>query len=558
MIDLHDDMAPFDGPTEAEEAARLDRERWIDSEVEKILVREEARRRARKKARPDIAPPPVVPLDEFLAVPDQPQQYRIEGLWPTGGRVMLAAQFKAGKTTLVANLVRALVDGERFLDRFPVDRPTGRVVILDDELDERMIRAWLRDQGIRSADRVAVVPLRGRVSSFDILDPDVRTQWAKALRDADAEIVILDCLAPIVDALGLSEDKEVGRLLVAFDELLGEASVQEAVVVHHMGHSGERTRGASRLRDWPDVEWRLVREKGEDGETDPAAPRFLSAYGRDVDVKESALQFDPATRRLRMGTSSRKDAKYDRALTDITEWLAANPGSSKRQIEAGLLHASEHTRPTLREALKRGVRDGWITAVPGGRGAVLHWAREVPVEEPPVEPTAPPVPDMGVMSAPSHSAESEWSTDTKPSDLHGSSAPSAPREIGLKSDGTNPVRQTERRTQTPQNPRSEGSEDSVRRVRHDRAAQSGTSAPVRPYFVGGAHWRTAPDPNPTTPPGGHPTRTPGGEVIDPDTGEILQPAPSNLVDCAHPGCRNRIDPTAYPDRKCSAHRKRTA
>jgi hypothetical protein len=74
-----------------------------------------------------------------------------------------------------------------------------------------------------------------------------------------------------------------------------------------MGHSGERARGASRLRDWPDVEWRLVREKTENGDVDPAAPRYFSAYGRDVDVPESRLVFDPATRHLTLEGGSRAD-----------------------------------------------------------------------------------------------------------------------------------------------------------------------------------------------------------------------------------------------------------
>jgi hypothetical protein len=72
---------------------------------------------------------------------------------------------------------------------------------------------------------------------------------------------------------------------VAIDELLLEAGIDEALVVHHMGHSGERARGDSRLRDWPDVEWRLMRQ-----DDDPASPRFLTAYGRDIDVPERRSQ----------------------------------------------------------------------------------------------------------------------------------------------------------------------------------------------------------------------------------------------------------------------------
>src|SRR5690606_32963660 len=229
-------------------------ERLVAEEIQRIRVREEAMRRLRREREAAAPRPAIVRLDEFLAVPDEPVRYRIHGLLPVGGRVVLAAQFKAGKTTLVGNLVRALADVTPFLGRFDVEPADGRVVVIDDELDESMIRRWLRDQGINRADAAAVVSLRGRLSSFDLLDPDVRAEWAAALRQVGARIVILDCLAPILDSLGLSEDKEAGRFLVAFDELLKEAGITEAILVHHMGHSGERARGASRLRDWPDVE----------------------------------------------------------------------------------------------------------------------------------------------------------------------------------------------------------------------------------------------------------------------------------------------------------------
>lgn len=368
--------APTTEPTDGEELdlAALAFEREVTHELRKIRIREEAARRARK-ARAGTAPrPPITPLNEFLAVPDEPARYRVADLWPAGGRVVLAAQFKAGKTTMVGNLVRSLVDGTPFLGKYDVVPFTGRVVVLDDELDERMIRRWLRDQGIAYEAGAAVVSLRGRLSSFDLLDPQVRSEWAAALRDAGAAIVVLDCLAPILDSLGLSEDKEAGRFLVAFDELLKEAGVSEAIVIHHMGHSGERSRGASRLRDWPDVEWRLVREKSEDGEMDPAAPRYFSAYGRDVDVPESRLTFETTTRHLEIAGGSRKNAAADRIIDEIREFLTLRPGAPGAAIEAAL--GEEHGRNNVRKAVARAVELGAVRRVPGRGNAILHYLND--------------------------------------------------------------------------------------------------------------------------------------------------------------------------------------
>src|SRR5690606_25457399 len=107
--------------------------------------------------------------------------------------------------------------------RFPSVVPDGRVVVIDNELDPRQIKANYRAQGITHTDRVDIVPLRGRLSTFDITDPGVRAEWAARLEGAS--VVIFDCLRPLIDALGLSEDKDAGRVLVAFDALLNDAGV---------------------------------------------------------------------------------------------------------------------------------------------------------------------------------------------------------------------------------------------------------------------------------------------------------------------------------------------
>ncbi|WP_066360298.1 AAA family ATPase [Herbidospora mongoliensis] len=481
-------------PLTAEQAREIAFERAVEQELVKVKIREEAQRRARRQRAGTAARPPIITLDEFLSVPDDPVRYRVEGLWPAGGRVMLAAQFKAGKTTLVGNLVRSLVDSTPFLGRHQVEPFAGKVGILDDELDERMIRAWLREQGIENTSAAAVVSLRGRLSTFDILDPVVRSEWATALREAGITIVVLDCLAPILDALGLSEDKEAGRFLVAFDEMLKEAGVSEAVVVHHMGHSGERSRGASRLRDWPDVEWRLVREKSDDGETNPAAPRYFSAYGRDVEIPESLLAFDPVSRRLEIAGGSRKDEKDDRVLEEILDYLTLTPGASGRQITEAFTE-SPHGRDGVRAALARGVKSKAIRTGLGPRRATLHWAVE-PATQPAT--TA----EAGNFSAPRTESSAREDHDSRdPSDLildvsAGQAQCASAREDQDRSRQTpTPVRGS-----APDSPRTEPAGHSVSApVRGQCADDGAVSAPVRPPLGGGAHWRTD-SPPPATPP----------------------------------------------------------
>ena len=97
-----------------------------------------------------------------------------------------------------------------------------------------------------------------------------------------------------------------------------------------MGHAGERSRGDSRLRDWPDVECRLVRDKSndEDGDTDPAA-RYLAAYGRDVDQPEQLLGYDGTTRRLTIAGGSRKDTKVRHSSPRLSSTSRADPDAHR-------------------------------------------------------------------------------------------------------------------------------------------------------------------------------------------------------------------------------------
>jgi hypothetical protein len=361
----------------------LAREIRIADEVDRQRAQREARRRLDAEERGPVVVPNPLALPALLALPRPPVRYRIDGWLPVGARAMLAAQFKSGKTTLVGNTIRSLVDLDPFLGRDRVSPIAGTVGLLDTEMGASQLAEWLEAQGIVHADRVVVVPLRGRVSALDLLDVRRRAEWAARLQAAGVSFLVLDCLRPVLDALGLDEHKDAGRFLVAFDALLAEAGISEALVVQHMGHTAERARGDSRLRDWPDVEWRLVRQ-----DDDPASPRYLSAYGRDVDMPESRLTFDLVGRRLTIGDGSRKDAVAAAALDDVLGVLDGVPLSG-RAIEAACTEAGVvHGRNVLRAAVALGIRTGAITTERGPRNAVLHRRSTLSA---PVRQSAPPV-----------------------------------------------------------------------------------------------------------------------------------------------------------------------
>ncbi len=356
-------------PTEAAIAAREAWEKLVQHRANEIRRDREARRLVDAEDRPKIEFPPVRSLTDLLSQPLPPTQWRVDQLAQADGHNILSAQFKAGKTTVRDNLIRSLVDSEPFLGKFAVHRPAAGLVLIDNELSDRMVQDWLARQKIRNTDAVAdVITLRGKVSTFNIFDDACRADWAARLRDVGCDYLILDCLRPVLDAFGLSEDKDAGKFLVPFDALLDEAGIRDALIVHHMGHQGERSRGDSRLQDWPDATWRLMREN-----EDPSSERFFTAFGRDVNVSEGRLIFDEATHRLTYAEGSRGDAKTEAALQDVLALLAADKegGLSGRAIETGL-GTYGHTQKAIRAAINLAVVQQLVEVQPGPKRSKLH------------------------------------------------------------------------------------------------------------------------------------------------------------------------------------------
>ena len=324
----------------------------VEREKFTLRVREEARKQLARESQPPRFLPDVHLLEEFLAVDDPPVAYTIRDLMPLGTHGIIAAQYKAGKSTLTANLIRALADQDPFLGQFEVHEARD-VTLIDNELDDRTLRRWLRSQGIKNTGRVRLVSLRGSVSTFDLIDEETRHRWAAHL--SNPGVVILDCLRPVLDAIGLDENREAGRFLTAFDEFLQLAGAEEAMVVHHMGHNSERSRGDSRLQDWPDVTWKLVRKTPDD----PASPRYFTAYGRDVDVPEGRLEYDEATRRLTLTLGNRKQSRHldrvEELVAEVVQHVTANPGQTKNKIEAAFTARAVDVREALQKAVEQGL-----------------------------------------------------------------------------------------------------------------------------------------------------------------------------------------------------------
>ncbi|WP_182141101.1 bifunctional DNA primase/polymerase [Schaalia sp. JY-X169] len=368
IMDLPEQLANgSQGKADAATTPEQEHQAKVLARAEQLRVDREAREHLDGEKTAGLEIPQLIRLDHFLAQPDETTPWRVEHVWPEGGRIVLSAQQKTGKTTTVGNTIRALVDGVPLFGEF-FTRQADRVALLDLELSPLTLRRWLRDQNIENADRLDILALRGVASQFDILNPSVRTAWAKHIGGAD--VLVFDCLRPALDALALDENKDAGRFLEALDELALEAGITNVLLVHHMGHTGERSRGDSRILDWPDASWRLLKDQENENDSAAQGNRFFTAHGRDVDVPKRLLDYDPISRHLTIG-QTRTAAKTGAALDAVLEYLGSSLPTAKTALVRHLAETTEHSRQALRDAISSGLGQYLIISELGDRGAKI-------------------------------------------------------------------------------------------------------------------------------------------------------------------------------------------
>jgi hypothetical protein len=362
---------------------RLAYEQLVREAAYKLKITKDAKHLLARIELGNIAPLEGVDMDDFLNQQDEEEHYRIHGLWPAQGRVLLAAAAKAGKTTMViGNLLPSLIDGIPFLGNHATEPTTRRIVVFNMEVGERTLRTWMRKSGIQRSNQVTIVNLRGKASALQLATEEGRARLTQFLISHNTEIVILDPLAPVLASLGLDENdnSQIAQFFSWWSEALTAAGVHDDLIVHHTGHAGERSRGASRLLDEPDAIWTLKRDRPEDdpdSDFQPLERRYLHAYGRDVELPDSPLSFDPDTGRLRIMEGTREQIrareKAERYYDAILQYVRDNPGASTEAIKEGL----PYREGAIGNALKQ-MRDiGLVDFTKQGK-LTFHFVRDTP------------------------------------------------------------------------------------------------------------------------------------------------------------------------------------
>jgi hypothetical protein len=293
--------------------ATFEHERAVQNQVRKLSQAREAATRVEASSMlrqpvkyyngPQIAGLPVT------------QDWRIRDLIATGANIMLNAQAKSGKSTMVINILHSLVTGEDFLGVMEVQK-ARKITVVDFEMPVSTSKRWLREAGVLGYTEVEYAFLTGRAGDFFVDNEKTRSELAQGLRGT--EVLIIDPLGPLLAAHGFDENSnsDMRRILSGLAALKAEANIGELIVVHHAGHAAaNRARGASVLGDWPDAMLNILLPKEEGGK------RSLHARGRDV-AGVWDMNYDKVTHRL---THTHADiaAREDTLTARIMSVLAA-------------------------------------------------------------------------------------------------------------------------------------------------------------------------------------------------------------------------------------------
>lgn len=324
-------------------------------EVRKLQVREEAKRRHKAAQQGPATPLDIASGDELANCADDTPTYRVQGLMLHEGSTLITAQRKVGKTTFMVNLARSLLTGERFLGEFDVDQVEGSVALLNYEVSRGQFGTWARKGGV-PGDRFHVVTLRG--TRNPLAHPEERARLAELLKERGVEVLMVD---PFANSFTGDNQNDAGQVASFLHELSvftrEEVGATDLILTNHAGWNAERTRGSSALEDWGDSLVKLV--QGED------RLRYLSALGRDVDVPEGQLEFDPETLHLTLNREgSRVMAKQNEAVGALVDAVVAvaydSPGLGTRGIQEalkdrGVTFSKAALTPAIAIAIGRGL-----------------------------------------------------------------------------------------------------------------------------------------------------------------------------------------------------------
>lgn len=351
--------------------------------VEKELLRRAIRRAAdmAEATAGHTAPPAdaTTTLSDALSVPAAPVQWLIEGMCSADATVVIAGQYKTGKTKImVASLISALVDGEPFLGSKPVHVPEGGAKVGHWNLEMSgldLIDKYMRPVGYKNPQNIKIANWRGY--AVNILTEPGKADAVAWLKGCD--VWTIDSWTALCRMCGVDPNsgKEVGALLGRIEEIKVEANVRVCFFLAHTARASADSdkpgsRGASELDDHVDSRWMLTVDKSD--------VRFIQAEGRDTQVSAVSLDFNEETGQSTIGAVSRRSAATDGGVQVVVRVLKdmGGRGLSISTLTKKVQEVQKGSVRNIKEYIAEAIEAGFVEVkeeptARGGRPSKVHY-----------------------------------------------------------------------------------------------------------------------------------------------------------------------------------------
>lgn len=287
-------------------------------------------------------------ISELLNQAPEDMDWLWESLIPQGRFVGLSGYMKTGKSTLVGEIVAAVLKGRPFLG-FPVKQ--GPVLYLTAEEDRIDVVKRLADFGVTEDDPLWV---KGRAMA----SPPLYQQLGKLITLSDARLLAIDAFSTFTLVEDENDAPTVTRVMHYMLELARKTGVT-VLLVHHdrksSGEGGRVMRGSGQIFGNLDQALFLSRPEGR-GDND----RFLKVQGRYQDFAPGTLCLSYRDGRYTFqGLQGERtlDARMRRVWDILTEPMTAD------QIG----EAANLTPSITRHVLKVMVEEGRVKRIGAGK-----------------------------------------------------------------------------------------------------------------------------------------------------------------------------------------------
>ena len=382
--------------TDAEQIAEQTRQNQWAKQLERLKADELLKQTARDQVKRELADtaarqrytlPDYRPsLTDELAIEDEPLNWLIEGLWPEGANVTLTATYKAGKTSTVNSVLKALADRRPLFgdQRFGIGE-AGRIAVMNFEVSGRQIREWIKAKNIINTDAVTLLNMRGY--PWPMIHDNIAQRTIQWLADNNITTWVIDPLARAFVGCGdENSNADMGAFLDMLDYIKEQAGVKNLLICAHTGRNAEqgnnRARGASRFDDWADVRWMLTKDDEDE--------RFFAADGRDVDIELGHLQWDGDSREQTFDPErkpkNRRQIDNDDTIQDIKNKILAYITKEKKDkyqqrelLIAGGMTPDQAKKATAKsngiKAIEQLTVSGDLFAINHSNGRLDHYIR---------------------------------------------------------------------------------------------------------------------------------------------------------------------------------------